>query len=666
MLQTQNLDDLTFRQLMEEAQQTLMRYASEWSGANTHDPGIMLLELVAWITEMQQYYVSEKPNAQAAFPLLGIEPASAQPADCVVSFMPRSQAVRLPQGTRCLAQGVPFETVQPTWCDALQIHTVKTDAASYSMQEAPAVFPFGQRPRGGETCSFLLKAPLLPQTDYRIWLTVRLGQGERRAGQPPRLAAVQWDYLTTHGYQPLHETDDTMGFTQSGMLGLRLPTPMAQNETGAYVLRVRLLKQAYEAPPCITQLLPCAARLTQQETLCEDLVLTQNGAAYQADSFLAQTQESLLYEETHGVYRRVRTFERQVQADGTVQYLVPPSPDIRLHALSADKAYLPWRRLGSADGFANQSYRVQVQDASVTREGFSLLVFEEASLDIGTKWVPVPSFHASNPDSRHFLLDCDTGEITFGDGIYGAMPRGEVIVASMALTKGAQGNIAAHQIESVLYGGEQCLVYQPAPAQGGCAAQTSTQALAAWREEIHCAATAQDIRQLVLRTPGLMIEDVNVYVLHTPWEALDEVSHIGIVVKPYGTPKPLSDAYQTHIRAYLEPYRMLGTRFHILSPKYAYVSLTVELEAYPRDYALIERLEEALESFFMERCHVFGAQIRRMELVRFLLTQEGVLRIASLEYEVSDDMIQEKKQNGDCVLRADAIAQVRQVTVLMR
>ena len=45
------LDDLSFSQLMDEARTLIIRYAPQWTDHNISDPGIMLLELFAWLSE---------------------------------------------------------------------------------------------------------------------------------------------------------------------------------------------------------------------------------------------------------------------------------------------------------------------------------------------------------------------------------------------------------------------------------------------------------------------------------------------------------------------------------------------------------------------------------------------------------------------------------------
>ena len=49
------LDDRTFEQLVQEAIRRIPVYAPEWTDHNASDPGITLIELFAWLTEMQLY-----------------------------------------------------------------------------------------------------------------------------------------------------------------------------------------------------------------------------------------------------------------------------------------------------------------------------------------------------------------------------------------------------------------------------------------------------------------------------------------------------------------------------------------------------------------------------------------------------------------------------------
>lgn len=54
-LETQNLDDRSYADLVEEGLSMIPRYARDWTNHNASDPGIMLVELLAYYTEILVY-----------------------------------------------------------------------------------------------------------------------------------------------------------------------------------------------------------------------------------------------------------------------------------------------------------------------------------------------------------------------------------------------------------------------------------------------------------------------------------------------------------------------------------------------------------------------------------------------------------------------------------
>ena len=58
-----NLDDRTYADLMEEALALLPAHAPEWTNHNPSDPGITLLEMFAYLTEMLIYRLNRVTNA---------------------------------------------------------------------------------------------------------------------------------------------------------------------------------------------------------------------------------------------------------------------------------------------------------------------------------------------------------------------------------------------------------------------------------------------------------------------------------------------------------------------------------------------------------------------------------------------------------------------------
>ncbi len=77
------LDDTAFEQLVEEAKKRISQYAPEWTDYNVHDPGITLLELLAWLVEVQVYTLDVVTDLHRTkyLKLLGEEPRPAESLD---------------------------------------------------------------------------------------------------------------------------------------------------------------------------------------------------------------------------------------------------------------------------------------------------------------------------------------------------------------------------------------------------------------------------------------------------------------------------------------------------------------------------------------------------------------------------------------------------------
>ena len=57
------LDDLRFQKdIVDEARRRIVRYCPEWTDYNLSDPGITLIELFAWMTEMITYRLNLVPD----------------------------------------------------------------------------------------------------------------------------------------------------------------------------------------------------------------------------------------------------------------------------------------------------------------------------------------------------------------------------------------------------------------------------------------------------------------------------------------------------------------------------------------------------------------------------------------------------------------------------
>jgi Baseplate J-like protein/LysM domain len=83
-----NLDTRRWDDLVEEGRALVPRYASTWTDHNIHDPGITLIELLAWLIEQEIYRVNRVPDRHRLkfLELIGFAPAPPHAARAVVGF----------------------------------------------------------------------------------------------------------------------------------------------------------------------------------------------------------------------------------------------------------------------------------------------------------------------------------------------------------------------------------------------------------------------------------------------------------------------------------------------------------------------------------------------------------------------------------------------------
>ncbi len=54
-----NLDDKSYREIEEDAIFRIPGECPEWTNYNQSDPGMMLIGLLSWLKEIQQYHISQ-------------------------------------------------------------------------------------------------------------------------------------------------------------------------------------------------------------------------------------------------------------------------------------------------------------------------------------------------------------------------------------------------------------------------------------------------------------------------------------------------------------------------------------------------------------------------------------------------------------------------------
>jgi hypothetical protein len=145
-----NLDDRSFADLVDAARTRIQQVAPDWTDLSVHDPGIVLVEAFAHLTDMLQYRLNRVPDKLYVvfLNLLGttLRPPSAAQVELEFSRSAGGEgAVRIPRGTRVTtAPGVPGapQPVFSTLADAALGEgetSVRVPAADVTLRDAVVV-----------------------------------------------------------------------------------------------------------------------------------------------------------------------------------------------------------------------------------------------------------------------------------------------------------------------------------------------------------------------------------------------------------------------------------------------------------------------------------------------------------------------------------------------
>lgn len=110
MPELENLDDVSFSELMKKSISEIPRLCPEWTDFNAHDPGITFLEMLMWLTEMQRYYLSQvtESHLKSYLRLIGTTVRAAEPAVILAKFF-SEETVSVKKETVFYIGDIPYQ-----------------------------------------------------------------------------------------------------------------------------------------------------------------------------------------------------------------------------------------------------------------------------------------------------------------------------------------------------------------------------------------------------------------------------------------------------------------------------------------------------------------------------------------------------------------------------
>jgi predicted phage baseplate assembly protein len=550
------IDDRRFADLVAEARTRIPRYTPEWTDLNENEPGMALVQLMAWMSDLLLARLGRVPqlNYLKFLELIGIELEPAQPASVEIVFpvLPtvsdpslvvpmHTQVATEPQGD---APAVVFETERALVALAARLDAVQIDQGATQVDvseanaEAVAGFaPFGPTGRIGNALMLGFDSPLpFPNVaiDLAFWIATRT-RGFRLAplyvtsalASPPP-AALAWEYWNGKDWIALTVLkDETAAFTRSGHVRLApvrkdaiVRAAMGAVSGARFWLRARLAAGAYQSAPMMLAIRTNAVPATAAQTIDAEILGRATGA-----------------------------------------------PNLVL-------------RLAQAPVVAG-SLALEVDEG----DGFQ-------------PWTEVPDFFAAAADDPVYVLNRTTGEVRFADKdghgripVANATRPANVVARRYRVGGGAGGNVAADaitQLRGHLPGIDAGAISNLFAASGGGDEET----LAAARERAgrtmkshERAVTAEDF-ELHAQSVGGVVRAKALPLAHPGFPGVEVPGTVSVIVVPQAVDPtdPLSDpaprpteGLLRQVCAELDRRRLATTELFVVAPTYRRLEVSARL-----------------------------------------------------------------------------------------
>lgn len=336
-----NLDDRTFKDLVEECILRIPRYCPEWTNHNPSDPGITLIELFAWLTDQMLLRFNQVPrrNYVAFLELMGIRLNPPSPAICELTFYlsaAQTQEVRIPLFTEVATvrteteEAVIFTTDKELVIGNPQINYLlraDTTAETISDGDLRNLTPPNQQWRELEE-TLLFDEPSMPGNCFYLVLSESensiegnaiaitfKGEAARTTGIDPNNPPLRWEAWDGQKWVNVlrvKDDDKTKGFSFYGIaqplegadvilhLPLQLPIVSFNTNYSGHWIRCTYIdpqemQQPYSSSPSIVGLavrsIGGAVKATQCIRVEQELLGVSNGKAGQ--TFELQTKPVL-------------------------------------------------------------------------------------------------------------------------------------------------------------------------------------------------------------------------------------------------------------------------------------------------------------------------------------------------------------------------------------
>jgi len=498
-----NLDDRRWADLVEEGRALIPFYSPGWTDHNVHDPGITLLELFAWLAEMDIFRLNRIPESHLRKFLALIGMHSNPPVAALAALNLGAKAdevLELPRSVEfeavdAFGQLTRFRSLADLKVIASQITGVQyKDAASLhdltgQFSRGEEIVPFGPDPRVGNELYLGFSAPVPPHTPISLIFVcqdLEAGEVSRRNLLAARSAATErcsestfldcnskhspqsppqededhsppiehhsvrlvWEFSVSGSkWQRLDAgrgeiLDDTRALTLNGRVLLNLPAPMSAMSVGKIPQSLYYVRARLVrgAYDAAPQLRHCGVN-----GIFAAQATSVGGVGWNISANATVTGRR----PRPGRRSRMRLrFNDQFEITNLAfgdsgQSIALTVIEFRWNGPGrAGLLRVEGVRLGAGDGLANLTF--QLSEAPVLPADFGVFTIENGQV---VEWSLESDFDSSGRGDPSFTVDLMRGAITFGDGENGrVVPSGAPVIVRYDSTRAGDGNLAAHTI----------------------------------------------------------------------------------------------------------------------------------------------------------------------------------------------------------------------------
>jgi predicted phage baseplate assembly protein len=617
-----NLDVRKFQDIVDDVKRQIGLRCPEWTDHNVSDPGVTLIELFAYMTEMMLFRLNQVPerNYIKFLELIGLSLEMPQPARTDLRFILTSPirdeeewdsfSVRYPARTTVAAtlrteteEALEFSTdldlvlSRPRALYALSLPRIDEDREVPNLldhvrtfdlrgDELPedVAFPvFTDRPVPGDAFCLGFEGPISGHL-----LEVSAACNAAAAVGLNQEAPLQlWEYWAGSKWKRMEVVEDTTrGFSTSGNVDLAISHDIAKRVLAgkdAFWIRCRYTIDLDELP-------------TSLDSLNRPISVRElNVVPYTSSPEIMALS--------------IRTIGGTVPASNSTQ--------------------VPMEILGRSDGSPGQKFTLAHSPILQLSEGEGVLIGElnadPTDFSNWVEWKRVEDFSQSGPDDRCFVCDPVAGEILFGPQIeqndgkpprrYGALPpsRHTVAISNYRIGGGTNGNVRERRIAflkaDLPYIRE---VFNPRPAIGGRDRENLDRAKMRAIEILKIrdrAVTIEDYEHLARRASSAVgrakcIQPLGIRANdNTPQPGRVRVLLIPALSDSITVPRPADLRVPIRIKQtvteFLRERSLITVSLDVAEPEYIYVSVHLALVTDPKHQpeTVARRVQECMNKF---------------------------------------------------------------------